>query len=103
MNKETIENAANEYAIKLRRMDNEWGVPPNASMGSVIKSSFEAGIHWHINALWHDKSELPRICKYIFVECKNVDTPPSYCVIESWDFKRYSVSRWAYLEDLLPD
>lgn len=103
MDKETIENAADEYAIKLGIMDKEWGAPPNAFMGSITKSSFEAGIRWYINALWHDKSELPRVYKDIFVECKHVDAPPSYCVIDSWDFKRYPVSRWAYLEDLLPD
>lgn len=103
MNKETIENAAKEYTTKLARMDKEWGAPLNNTMYSIAQHSFEAGAYWHKSSLWHDKRELPKVDKYIFVECKYVDAPPSYYVIDSWHFKRYPVSRWVYLEDLLPD
>ena len=94
MNRETIEKAAEDYTESINMI---YGSKDN------IMEDFIAGAQWRINSVWHDKSELPRICKYIFVECKYIDAPPSYFVIESWDFKRYSVSRWAYLEDLLPD
>lgn len=84
-------------------MDKEWGAEPNVSMCSITKSSFEAGIRWHINALWHDKSELPKVSKPIFIECKYIGAPSCYYVIDSWYFKRYPVNRWVYIEDLLPD
>ena len=96
MNKETIENAADKFATAYIGVSKKF-------RDRSLDDAFLQGAKWRINSVWHDKSELPRICKYIFVECKYIDAPPSYFVIESWDFKRYSVSRWAYLEDLLPD
>ena len=91
MNRETIEKAAQSYC------DNKPYVET-----VLNKNAFIAGAHWRINSVWHDvKKEQPKADK------------PYLAVIELPQATEYAIwqgfanhpfwTKWAYLEDLIPD
>ena len=117
MNRETIEKAADDYALGTVQMDVEWGGRIDRSMCSVSKSSFVAGADWRIKHVWHDvQKELPAPDKTVIAEYI-IDGERDYCFTHRSESPRVSVDkhgfcfyirgaeiiRWAYLEDLLPD
>ena len=74
---------------------------------------FEAGAEWadehpNLESLWHDVSIRPKENSEILVNwnIKDHSGYESYhtCAIENWDrfIEGYGVSKWAYIDDLLP-
>lgn len=75
--------------------------------------SFVRGVRWadehpNIESLWHDASEEPKDNSEILVQwnIKGNSGYESYytSTIENWErfIEKYGVSKWAYIDDLLP-
>lgn len=95
MNKETIEQAAEEYVM--------------GNSASYVEC-FEAGARWRVNAAWHSPEEEPKADECIIVEKELFEGKYSYDCwkIDSgcaWDKESdyFCVTRWAYVRDLVPD
>ena len=82
MKKEVIEK---EIRSRLDEPDNEW----DSIFNSGFSRGFSAATEWRINSVWHDASEMPKGHGYLVV-------PDAREVIES-------ITRWAYMDDLIPD
>ena len=111
MNKETIENAADQYA--------ESATPSNCYGDFdliAIAEAFERGARWRINSAWHGLDELPVSDKTVIVEYI-IDGHAEYVfthlsenanvVTDEYGFCFYvdggKITRWAYIDDLLPE
>jgi hypothetical protein len=64
----------------------------------ISEESFEQGVHWLLNNLWHDASEKPEWDSMIIVERNLEYEVITYIDITYWD----DVLRWCYLKDILP-
>lgn len=94
MNKETIEKAAKAAACEFFSLKNEeWW---------ARKNGFEDGAEWRINAVWHP-SEQTSEAKPALVEYLHVDGGHGYLVVDDPSKLGDSITRYAYLEDLLPE
>lgn len=93
MDKEKIESAAKEAAMKRCSHYDEEG---------VFVKGFADGAGWRVNAVWHETNDIPRPYKPILVARDdgshsvnmfhgNVKSLPA------------SFKRWAYVKDLLPE
>lgn len=105
MNRQTIEQAADNYAAKAT---------PSYTNGDfdrhAIAEAFECGADWRINSVWHDAREKPKEGVPFIIEKKILEWE---CVYECWvqtprdnwegDVLYFDVTRWAYVSDLLPD
>lgn len=96
MNKETIDKAAWDYAENIPQPDER---------RKYSWEDFIAGARWRINAAWHDTRELPSRSGYLAVLCHNgIMETIHYTVgigFQEMELKGYS--KWAYVDDLLPD
>lgn len=103
MNRQTIEQAADNYAAKAT---------PSYTNGDfdrhAIAEAFECGADWRINSVWHDVSEEPQ--GHIIVERELFEGKYAYDCwkqdsCDNWeaDVIYFGVVRWAYISDLLPD
>ena len=81
--------------------------------GEMLKETFYIGAKWadkhpNLERLWHDASIRPKDNSEILVNwnIKGHSGYESYytCAIENWDrfIEGYGVSKWAYVNDLLP-
>lgn len=81
------------------------------------KDSFKAGAKWmqeeFLKGLWHPASEIPSERKHLIVEYSITDTIKDYVSLKRlddnyicWDWTSYfesaNVTRWLYIDDLLP-
>lgn len=111
MNREAIENAADKYA--------ESATPSNCYGDfdqTAIAEAFERGARWRFNAAWHGLDELPEPKVAVIVEYA-IDGHTGYVfthlsenanvVTDKYGFCFYvdgvEITRWAYIDDLLPD
>ena len=111
MNKETIENAADQYAGSATPSNCYGDFDQNA-----IAEAFERGARWRINSAWHGLEELPEPDVTVIVEY-TIDGHAEYAfthlsenanvVTDEYGFCFYvdggKITRWAYIDDLLPD
>ena len=112
MNRQTIEQAADNYAAKATPSYTNGDFDRNA-----IAEAFECGANWRINSVWHDvQKELPAPDKTVIAEYI-IDGERDYCFTHRSESPRVSVdkhgfcfyirgaeiTRWAYVSDLLPD
>lgn len=77
----------------------------------ACRASFEDGVDWFKKALWHDASEIPEEGEQILytateggeiVDVK-VTTTALYAFIPWSEVVRdFNISKWCYIEDLLP-
>ena len=93
MTREEIEKAAEEYADRQGDFGAEW---------YHAVEDFEAGAQWRINSAWHAAPEVPEN-KPALVEFPHFDGGHGYLVSDKPKLLTGSITRWAYLEDLLPD
>ena len=112
MNRETIENKAKAQA-EIYMAESPYQSGP---LGSYRKGFIE-GANWRINSVWHDvQKELPAPDETVIAEYI-IDGEKDYCFTHRSESPRVSVdkhgfcfyirgaeiTRWAYLDDLLPD
>ena len=64
--------------------------------------AFSKGARWRINSVWHDASEKPNGNNKCLVELRIPGRNPTY-KLWTWGWENSFVTRWAYIEDLLPD
>ena len=111
MNKEKIEKAAIRHANMMG-----WDHDPEEVRG-LFALSFKEGARWRMDSVWHDPDRsLPDCDKTVIVEFERdgerghafshrSDNPD--VITDSWGFcfyvKKAKITRWAYMEDLLPD
>lgn len=96
MKKEQIEKAANEFAereYEISDIDKD-----------ALYKGFYWGANWYVNSVWHDASEQPKRNKVYLVQMGK-DAFDTFYDSENWKvFKRdINITRWAYIEDLLPN
>lgn len=97
MNRQTIEQAADNYAANAT---------PSYTNGDfdrhAIAEAFEAGIEWRISFVWHTNVKTGSTCKAILVRFNN----GLFNVFEDIrDLKGIEdlVAMFAYLDDLIPN
>lgn len=91
MNRQTIEQAADNYAAKATPSYTNGDFDRNA-----IAEAFECGANWRINSVWHDVNEEPIYWKLIIRK----DILGDYDL--GCELKHDTIS-WAYLDDLVPE
>lgn len=67
-----------------------------------MKTDFFAGAEWRINSVWHDASEMPEK-KFALVEYDCFPKGHRYLVVPDAREVIESITRWAYMEDLIPN
>lgn len=69
-----------------------------------VKRAFADGANWYINSVWHDASEQPKRNEIYLVQMGK-DGFDTFYDSKNWEvFKRdLNITRWAYIEDLLPN
>lgn len=96
MNRETIEEAAKEYADRINMI---YGSKEN------IIEDFKAGAEWRINSAWHSTDELPKRSGFLAVLMDNGIMETMYYSVgigfHEMTLKGYT--SWAYVYDLLPE
>lgn len=115
MNREEIEKAANEYVNEvcrpLWRTGNE----------QVCEVDFIQGANWRINSAWHSTSEEPEVDRHCIIEVESIEDEERFIsyvssvwstygwtedyleLIERRSEGQYKITKWAYVEDLLPN
>lgn len=100
MNKETIDNAAWDYAESI---------PQNEDRKKYSWEDFKAGAEWRVNSVWHDTCDIAEPGKDCLVEhmdgdgniCIRIDWRSEYEWINACHYDK--ILRWAYLRDLIPE
>lgn len=113
MIKEDTEKAANDFA------DREYEY--NDIDRNALYKGFYWGAQWRINSVWHDVSEEPEVGKHCLLEVESIEDDERYIdyvsivwsiygwtedyleLIERRSEGQYKITRWAYVEDLLPN
>ena len=95
MKQEIISDKAQDYVSRLYA-ENEYpcGI---RDIESDVMEAFEDGAHWRISSVWHDASEEPRIGEHI------IAIDESGFIAEECYYGRMYGTRWAYIDDLLPE
>lgn len=100
MNKETIDNAAWDYAE---------GIQQDEYRKKYSWEDFKAGAEWRVNSVWHDASDIAEPGKDCLVEhmyedgnvCIRIDRRSEYEWINACYYDK--ILRWAYISDLFPE
>ena len=95
MTREQIEKAAGEYSGSVLGFKDNPVVMAN-------HKAFMDGAQWRINSVWHDASEKPNGNNKCLVELRIPGRNPTY-KLWTWGWENSFVTRWAYLDDLLPE
>ena len=69
---------------------------------SHLKDGFVLGAEWRINSVWHDANEMPEK-KFALVEYDCFPKGHGYLVVPDAREVIESITRWAYMDDLIPD
>lgn len=87
----------------------------------AFTDGFLDGAEWRIKKLWHDVSEEPEVGKYCLLEVESIEDEERFInyVSSVWSMYgwtedylqlidrrsegQYKITRWAYVEDLLPN
>lgn len=94
MKREDIEKAAVDSCVFENSIFN-----PKST--SYYEQGFKDGARWRINSVWHDASEMPEN-KFSLVEYDCPLTGHGYVVVPDPREVIRAITRWAYIEDLLP-
>ena len=97
----TREQIEKEIDARLEEPDNNW----NGIFNSGYSRGFREGAQWRINSVWHETSELPSRSGYLAVLCHNgiMETIHHTIGIGFQEMQLKGYSKWAYVDDLLPD
>lgn len=87
----------------------------------AFTDGFLDGAKWRIKKLWHDVSEEPEVGKYCLLEVESIEDEERFInyvssvwsrfgwtedyleLIERRSEGQYKITRWAYVEDILPN
>lgn len=94
MKREDIEKAAVDSCVFENSIFNPELTP-------YYEQGFKDGARWRINSVWHDASEMPEN-KFSLVEYDCPLTGHGYVVVPDPREVIRAITRWAYIEDLLP-
>lgn len=102
MKREDIKKAANEFAYREYEISDIDRTP--------LYKGFYHGTEWRINSVWHNGEERPKrgaevlimLDNSIILKAKFEGWGYSYCTNVEFDHVP-EVTRWAYIEDLLPN
>ena len=112
MKQEEIERAAVDSCVFERDIYNP---------ESYYEQGFKDGANWRINSAWHSTSEEPEVGKHCLLEVESIEVDERYIdyVSSVWSMYgwtedylqlidrrsegQYKITRWAYVEDLLPN
>lgn len=94
MKREDIEKAAVDSCVFENSIFNPELTP-------YYEQGFKDGARWRINSVWHDASEMPEN-KFSLVEYDCPLTGHGYVVVPDLREVIRAITRWAYIEDLLP-
>lgn len=116
MTRKDIEKAAEEYANDACRP--LW----RTGYEQVCMADFIAGAKWRVNSVWHSTSEEPEVDRHCIIEVEAYEedgtkytdyvssvwsrfgwTEDYLELIERRSEGQYKITRWAYVEDLLPN
>lgn len=95
MTKRDIEKAATDIGVI------EKGIM-NPELEPYYREGFSDGAKWRINSVWHDASEMPEK-KFALVEYDCFPKGHGYLVVPDPREVIRSITRWAYMEDLIPN
>ena len=111
MDKETIQSKALEFAsLRYGNSGNETGNEIAKVQACAV--GFRQGAKWRISSVWHNKNEMPDKEELVFCEiCKGGEKAylplmwkaDGKMTVDVPLLTDCEVTRWAYLEDLLPD
>lgn len=96
MKKEDIEKAANIFTEDYVENGNLRGFRGSHRMGFIV------GANWRINSVWHSSDEMPEK-KFALVEYPCFPKGHGYLVVPDPREVLESITRYAYIEDLMPD
>lgn len=87
-----------------------------------LETAFENGANWRINSVWHSTSEEPEVDRHCIIEVEAYEddgtkytdyvssvwsrfgwTEDYLELIERRSEGQYKITRWAYVEDILPN
>ena len=94
MTREQIEKAWEEHTLCNPLIMDEYSLNE--------RQMFVKGARWRINSVWHDASEQPNGNNKCLVELRIPGRNPTY-KLWTWGWENSFVTRWAYIDDLLPD
>ncbi len=96
MKKKQIKQAAERYAESIAQSDIKKGYSID---------DFMAGAHWRMNSVWHNVSEAPEDRRMLL--CVSDFRLPLICGPDNSGFaltaRRFDITRWAYIDDLIPE
>lgn len=104
MTKEQIRQAADEFAgdrCKERGCPNAYRLHFDFDRHDIEKA-FESGADWRVSSVWHDNTEKPGKGRVILAEYPQIDGSHGYLATDRGDELGDSITRWAYIDDLLP-
>lgn len=115
MTQEEIDRAAVDSCVIERDIFNPELTP-------YYEQGFKDGANWRIKKLWHDTSEEPEVDRHCIIEVEAYEddgtkytdyvssvwsrfgwTEDYLELIERRSEGQYKITRWAYVEDLLPN
>lgn len=95
MTKEDIEKAAVDSCVIENSIF-------NPALTPYYQQGFKDGAEWRINSVWHDASEVPEK-KPALVEYSHFPKGHGYLVVPDPREVLESITRYAYIEDLIPN
>lgn len=95
MTKSEIEKAATDIGVI------EKGIM-NPELTPYYREGFSDGAEWCINSVWHNSSEMPEK-KFALVEYDCFPKGHGYVVVPDPREVIRAITRWAYMEDLIPN
>lgn len=72
------------------------------ALSDYTEKIFIDGADWRINSVWHDASEMPEK-KFALVEYDCFPKGHGYLVVPDPREVIRAITRWAYIEDLIPN
>ena len=106
MKREDIEKAAKDYSIGKtyfrRNVLKEVDADNYVLRKGNCSEDFIAGAEWRINSVWHSAGEMPEK-KPALVEYSHFPKGHGYLVVPDPREVLGSITRYAYIEDLIPN
>ena len=114
MTQEEIDRAAVDSCVFERDIFNPELTP-------YYEQGFKDGANWRINSVWHSTSEEPEVDRHCIIEVESIEDEERFInyvssvwcrfgwtedyleLVERRSEGQYKITRWAYIEDLLPN
>lgn len=101
MTREEVKNAGSKHAQDMYCSGDNPTPRYRIAQIHASRDGFVAGAEWRINSVWHEASEMPEH-KFALVEYDCFPKGHGYVVVPDPREVIKAITRWAYIEDLLP-